>query len=177
MRRRDDAKEHCVTAVGALVRGAVAGVAGTAAMDLSQYLRYKTGGGEDGLVSYEFTGVKGWEGAPAPAQVAKRVIEGLFQTELPDETANAANNVMHWAYGVGWAAVLGLVAGSASKRRLWWGPAFGTGVFLASYALLPPTGLYQPIWKYDPKTLGRDWAGHLLYGTTTGAALRALFPS
>lgn len=51
---------------------------------------------------------------------------------------------------------------------------FGTVVFLADYVVLPPTGLYQPIWTYDAKTLGKDWASHLVYGTATGFALRAL---
>lgn len=175
MSRGSGTRKGCVTPVGALLRGALAGVAGTAVMDLSQYLRYRAGGGKDGLAAYELAGVKGWEGAPAPAQVAKRVVEGLFQIELPDGAANVANNVMHWGYGVGWASVLGLLGGSAGRRRLWWGPVFGTAVFLTDYAVLPPTGLYQPMWEYDAKTLGRDWTGHLLYGTTTGALLRALF--
>lgn len=174
MSPRRATRERCVTPVGALVRGALAGLVGTAAMDLSQYLRYRAGGGTDELIQYEFAGVKGWEGAPAPAHVAKRVVEGLFQTELPDETANFANNVMHWSYGVGWAAVLGLVGGSARRTRPWWGPAFGSAVFLTSYAVLPPTGLYQPVWEYDATTLGRDWAAHLLYGTSTRATLEAL---
>lgn len=174
MSRRARAPKGCATPVGALLWGALAGVAGTAAMDLSQYVRYRAGGGKDGLVAYEFAGVKGWEGAPAPAQVAKRVLEGLFHMELPDEVANVTNNVMHWGYGVGWASVLGLVGGSSGRRRLWWGPVFGTAVFLTDYAVLPPTGLYQPIWEYDAKTLAKDWADHLVYGTTTGAALRGL---
>lgn len=172
MRHREN-NTRCPTPLGSLLRGALAGVAGTAAMDVSQYLRYRAGGGSDGVIAYEFKGVKDWEGAPAPAQVARRVVEGLFQTKLPDDAANLTNNVMHWGYGVSWAAALGLLAGSGRRARLWWGPLFGTVVFLAGYAALPPTGLYQPIWEYDAKTLGKDWAGHLLYGTVTGATLRA----
>lgn len=51
---------------------------------------------------------------------------------------------------------------------------FGTVVFLADYVVLPPTGLYQPIWTYDAKTLGKDWASHLVYGTVSGIFLRVL---
>lgn len=171
---RRAASARQATPVGSLVRGMLAGVAGTAAMDLLQYSRYRGGGGTDELVHYEFSTVKGWEKAPAPAQVAKRFVEGLFQTELPDRTANLANNVTHWGYGIGWAAAFGLVAGSARRARLWWGPLFGTAVFLAGYAVLPQTGLYQPIWEYDAKTLGKDWSSHLAYGATTGAALQIL---
>ena len=38
------------------------------------------------------------------------------------------------------------------------------------YAVLQESGLYQPIWKYDAKTL----AGHLAYGAGTGAAFQLL---
>ena len=143
-------------------------------MDLSQYLRHRAGGGKDGFIHFELEGVTSWEQAPAPAQVARRVVEGLFETKLPDESANLANNVMHWGYGVSWAAALGLLAGSGRRARLWWGPLFGTVVFLTGYVVLPPTGLYRPITEYDARTLGKDWAGHLLYGTVAGGVLRAL---
>ena len=104
----------------------------------------------------------------------ERVVEGLLQTKLPETTAGTVNNVMHWGYGIAWGLPFGIVAGSLHRPKLRHGPLFGTAVWLASYALLPPTGLYQPIWEYPPKTLGKDWASHLLYGTTAGAALRLL---
>ncbi len=157
-----------------MARGALAGVAGTAAMDLFQYLKYRAGGANDGPVSWEFSSVTGWEGAPAPAQIGKRAFEAVFTRKLPDRAANRVNNVMHWGYGISWAAALGLVAASTERTRARLGPVFGTVVFLADYVVLPPTGLYQPIWTYDAKTLGKDWASHLVYGTATGFALRAL---
>lgn len=163
------------TPLGALARGLLAGAAGTAAMDLFQYGQYRAGGGSDGPVQWEFASVQKWESAPAPAQVGKRVVEGLFQTELPDERAGLVNNVVHWGYGISWGAAFGLLAGSVAGPKKRWGPLFGTAVFLSSYTVLPPTGLYQPIWKYDAKTIGKDWASHLVYGTTAGLAARRLF--
>lgn len=163
-----------VTPLGAVLRGLLAGAAGTAAMDVAQYLQYRKGGGEQHFGTWEFAAVESFEGAPAPAQVGKRVVEGLLQTKLPETTAGTVNNVMHWGYGIGWGLPLGILAGSLRRPKLRHGPLFGTAVWLASYALLPPTGLYQPIWEYPPKTLGKDWASHLVYGTTAGAALRVL---
>ena len=32
---------------------------------------------------------------------------------------------------------------------------------------------YEPIWKYDLKTLGNDLIAHLVYGLTTAAVWRA----
>ena len=104
----------------------------------------------------------------------ERRVEGLLQTKLPETMAGPMNNVMHWGYGISWAAVFGIVTGSASRSRARLGPVFGTVVFLADYVVLPPTGLYQPIWTYDAKTLGKDWASHLGYGTASGISLRAL---
>ena len=162
------------TPLGVLAKGAIAGVAGTAAMDLFQYLQYRAGGGSGGPVTWEFSSVPGWDGAPAPAQIGKRVFEALFARTLSDRAANRVNNVMHWGYGISWAAAFGIVTGSASRSRARLGPVFGTVVFLADYVVLPPTGLYQPIWTYDAKTLGKDWASHLVYGTVSGTSLRAL---
>jgi uncharacterized membrane protein YagU involved in acid resistance len=105
------------------------------------------------------------------------VIEGLFQAELPDSAANTVNNAMHWAYGIGWGAGFALLASSASAPRARWGPLFGTVVWLTDYAVLPAIGLYKPIWEYDRKTLGKDWADHLVYGTATSAAFAALSPT
>jgi hypothetical protein len=156
-----------------LLRGAVAGAIGTAAMDLAQYARYRTDGSES-LLAWEFRGVKDWDGAPAPAQAGRRLIEGLFQTELPDRAANTVNNAMHWAYGIGWGTGFALFAGSVRAPRARWGALFGTVVWLTDYAVLPATGLYKPIWEYDAKTLGKDWSDHLVYGTVTATVLAAL---
>jgi hypothetical protein len=160
-------------ALAVLLCGAVAGTIGTAAMDLAQYVRYRTDGSQS-LLAWEFRGVKNWAGAPAPAQAGKRLIEGLFQTELPDRAANTVNNAMHWAYGIGWGAGFALLAGSVRAPRARWGAPFGTVVWLTDYAVLPAAGLYKPIWEYDAKTLGKDWADHLVYGTVTAAAFATL---
>ena len=104
----------------------------------------------------------------------ERRVEGLLQTKLPETMAGPMNNVMHWGYGIGWGLPFGILAGSLHRSKLAHGPLFGTAVWPASYALLPPTGLYQPIWEHPPKALVKDWVSHLVYGTTAGAALRVL---
>lgn len=162
------------TPLGVLAKGAIAGVAGTAAMDLFQYLQYRAGGGSDGPVTWVFSSVPGCNGAPAPAQIGKHVFEELFARTLPDRAANWVNNVMHWRYGISWTTAFGIVTASASRYRARLGPVFGSVVFLADYVVLPPTGLYQPPWTYDAKTLSKDWASHLVYDTVSGISLRVL---
>lgn len=163
------------TPLGALGRGLLAGVAGTAAMDLARFAGYKRSGGDDRLVDWEFSaGLKDWDGAPAPAQVGRRVVEGLFQRPLPAETAAFTNNVTHWGYGVAWGAVFGLVAGSLPSTRLRHGLALGPIVWASGYVVLPLAKLYKPMWEYDVRTLAPDLAAHTVYGLATAAAFRAL---
>ena len=90
MRRR-------LTPLGALGRGVLAGAAGTTAMDLLIYRRYRRDGGAQALLEWEFSAsVEDWDGAAAPGQVGRRLVEGLFQVELASRWARLTNNVMHW---------------------------------------------------------------------------------
>jgi hypothetical protein len=165
------------TPVGAVVRGLAAATAGTLAMDLVLFARHRHGGGKAGFREWELSeGVESWDQAPAPAHVGKRVVEGLFQRELPDRLAPLVNNVTHWGYGVVNGAAYGLVAASLRAPRVWFGLPFGAGVWGAGYVVLPATGLYRPIWEYDRRTLANDLGPHLVYGLTTAAVFRLLSP-
>ena len=163
------------TPLGALARGVVAGVVGTAAMDLVQFVRYKLGGGNDRLLAWEFSaGLKDWEQAPAPAHIGKRVVEGVFQRQLPPERAALVNNLAHWGYGIAWGGLFGLVEGSLRAPRVRHGLALGATVWTASYVLLPLAGLYRPIWEYDAKVLAKDLGDHLVYGLGAAGTGRLL---
>jgi hypothetical protein len=61
-----------------------------------------------------------------------------------------------------------VVAGSLRRPTPETGLPFGVAVWLTGYAVLPLGGLYQPIWKYDVKTLAEDLGGHLAFGAATG---------
>ena len=163
------------TPLSAIVRGTLAGVAGTVAMDLLLYRRYKRGGGTDGLFDWEFSaGTENYEQAAAPAHVGKRIVEGYLQTELAPGTARSMNNAVHWSTGLGWGLAHGILAGSAARPRASYGLVTGTAAWAASYAALAPTGLYQPMWKYPRSVLANDLSAHLVFGFATGAVFRAL---
>lgn len=164
-----------LTPIGAIMRGAVAGVVGTAAFDALLFWRYRRGGGESKFFDWEFSaGVSSWDEAPAPAHVGKRLVEGLFAIELPDKRARLVNNVMHWAYGIGNGAQYGIVASSLRNPRVVCGLPFGAAVWASGYVILPAAELYEPIWNYDVKTLANDLSAHLVYGATTACAFRVL---
>ena len=159
--------------VGAVARGLVAGAFGTLVMDLLLYSRYRKDGGKSGLRRWEFScDVHTWDEAPAPAQLGKRLYEGVFRRELPDRRAALVNNVMHWGYGVANGAAYGVLAGSLPKPKVWYGPPFGAGVWASGYVVLPAAGLYKPIWAYNWQVLAKDLSAHLVYGLSTATAFR-----
>lgn len=127
-----------VTPVGAVARGLVAGALGTAAMDAFLFARYRRDGGSSSALAWESSaGVTGWEEAPAPAHVGKRLVEGLFGIELPSTRARLVNNVMHWAYGIANGAQYGIVAESLPTPRIRYGLPFGATVWAGDYVILP----------------------------------------
>jgi Protein of unknown function (DUF1440) len=165
------------TPLAAVAPGLLAGVAGTAAMDAFLYFRYRRGGGDEDAGRWETSaGVTGWDKAPAPAQVGRRLTRLLLGVELPDASARRVNNITHWAFGVVNGGVYGLVAASARKRGVLRGLGFGASVWAGGYVVLPLAKLYEPIWKYDAKTLAEDLSAHLVYGLATAAAFAGLRP-
>jgi len=161
-------RKHQMTPLAAVAGGLLAGAVGTACMDTARYLMYRRGGGADSPLGWEFAPVESWAKAPDPGQVAKRVIEGFTQRELPDRWAFPVSTAMHWSFGSGWAAAYGIVAGSLPRPRAWYGLPFGATVWTSGYIVLPEGGLYKPIWEYDVKTLAKDLGAHLVYGAGTG---------
>jgi uncharacterized membrane protein YagU involved in acid resistance len=110
----------------------------------------------------------------APGEVVKRLIEGVFQVEVPAEVVGPLSNAVHWVYGMGWGGLYGLVVGSTSRRRPLDGLALGAGVWSMSYAVLPLAKIYRPIWEYDVESLWKDLILHLAYGLGVGTAFRSL---
>jgi hypothetical protein len=160
---------------GALARGLAAGAAGAVAMDSLQFARYRLGGGEDRLLAWEFSaGLTEWEQAPGPAQIGRRVIEGVLRRPLPPERAALTNNVVHWGYCMAWGGMLGLVERSAGPPKVRHGLVLGTTVWLASYVIMPLAGLYRPIWEYEAPVLAKDLGDHLAYGLGVATAYRLL---
>ena len=163
------------TPLGALGQGLFAGLAGTTAMDLLLYRRYRRDGGAQSLPEWELSaGLDDWDDAPAPAHVGKRVVEGLFQVTLDPRWARLTNNVMHWGYGLAWGAQYGLVAGASRSVRRNHGLLFGQVVFASGYVVLPLAKLYKPIWEYDAATLAKDLSAHLVYGVVTAEVFQLL---
>ena len=162
-------------AASASARGLLAAAAGTAGMDVAQYAAARRAGSDVSFWAWETAhGLRSWDDAPAPAQVAQRLARGVLGRPLPDSAARPTNNVMHWGYGVAWGAVLGLTRARLRTPAVALGAGFGCLVFASSYAVLGAMGIYRPIWEYAPSETGRDLAFHLVYGGTSAVVLNVL---
>jgi hypothetical protein len=160
-----------MSVVRALACGVLAGAGGTLAMDALWFVRYRRGGGQSDPWTWESAaGLNSWDDASAPAKVGKLLYESARRQPLPASRARLTTNLMHWAYGLQWGVVFSLAIGSRRHLRPWQGPLLGGLVWLSSYLALPIAGVYQPIWRYSPKTLWQDLSAHLVYGTTVAAA-------
>lgn len=163
-----------ISPLRAVGMGLLAGVIGTAAMTAWQELaaRLRSAGGTS--EGSDDPARDPWDDAPAPARVAKLIGEGVFHIEIPAERIGFLTNAMHWSTGTGWGAVYGILAGIRGRSTLPDGLAFGTFVWLSSYAQLVPLGIYEPPWKYPARVEALDLSYHLVYGGATAIAFGLL---
>ena len=156
--------------MNSLLKGVVAGIAGTGVMTAYQLGVAKLRGQP---LSTEVP--HKWADAPAPAQVAKRAAHAVGQgARLTREDVPLLTNAMHWLYGIGWGTFYGLGAGQTRPDPVKGGLAFGTGVWGAAYAELIPLGIYEAPWKYPKRELALDLSYHLVYGLAVAGAYAAL---
>lgn len=143
------------TPLHALAQGLLAGAAGTAAMTAAQTALYR---------------IQGSEGSTTPAEVAKRVIRGVFHRRVDERHTDRLNTLMHVGYGTGWGIPFGITMGSIDASPLPAGLIFGTAVWAASLVELPLMKLAPPVWRYSPGQLASDLGFHLVYGLGAATA-------
>lgn len=159
-----------------LATGAVAGVVGTAAMDVVWWRRARNAGSDDGFVEWQFgTGTEydSFEDASTPAQMGQRLAR-IVGIELPVERAGLTTDVMHWTTGIGWGTAAGALTAATPVAAVPAGIAGGVAAIGTAYGVLGAAGIYQPVWEYDLQTLWKDLSAHLVFGTALGAALFAI---
>jgi hypothetical protein len=155
--------------------GALAGAVGTAAMDALLYARYRRDGGKDRAWRWEFAGdVMGWDGASAPGQLGRKALRRVTGDEPRDEWARPVTNIVHWATGVSWGVMYGVLATTTSRSPWARALALGPAAWISGYVVLPLAKVYKPIWDYDARTLADDLSAHTVYGATTSTVFRVL---
>ena len=147
---------------------------GTLAMDVLWYRRFRAGGGDQAFIAWETSqGTSGYEDAPAPARTAKAIAD-MAGIALPERSARAVNNGVHWITGIGWGKAHGILATMLGTTTPLLGPVTGVAAWSTSYVVLPKLGVYKPIGEYDREVLIQDLTAHLVYGTVLGVAFRVL---
>jgi hypothetical protein len=142
----------------AAVRGALAGLAGTAAMTLAA------------KVEQRFT-------ARPNSYVPARTLTALATGRRLPESAKppVVNHLMHWGTGAAVGALRGVWA--ASGLRGWRASAWHTSVRLATDQTLEnATGVGAPPWTWSGRDQVVDLAGKAVYSFVTGAVADRLVP-
>jgi hypothetical protein len=139
--------------------GLVAGLAGTAAMTIAQ-------GAEFVLTEAE--------PSSSPADIADKIKRRSGHGKLKREHRRAANQGMHWLYGVSWGIPYAVVQARSEIAPEVSGPIFGLIVWGAALAHEPALGLADVPWKRSLPSLGSEALFHLVYGIGAGAGVRWL---
>ena len=160
--------------VRSMILGGLAGAAGTLAMDLLWYRRFRAAGGSQDFVAWETSeGTEGYQAAAAPARTAKAVAD-LVGVHLPESSARTMNNAVHWGTGIGWGEAHGAAASVLGTSSPLLGPVTAVVAWATSYAVLPLLGVYKPMRENDRATLQQDLTAHLAFGAVLGIFYRML---
>lgn len=166
--------QRVLRVIRSAVAGAIAGMLGTLAMDLLWYRRFLDDGGTQRFLAWETSeGTDGYENAAAPARTAK-VVADMAGVDLPDSSARAVNNFVHWATGIGWGKAYGVTSSALGTTSPLLGPIMGVVAWATSYAVLPRLGVYEAMSEYETDVLWQDLSAHLVYGAVLGTTYRML---
>lgn len=137
--------------------GALAGLAGTAAMTVSSTVEAK---------------LRGREFSNTPVTAAG-VVLGVEPSD--DAGKKRFGTLVHWGYGTGWGTVRGLI-GAAGLRGVGAAVAHLAAVWGGEQVVLPATGAAGPAWTWEKKEIGIDLFHHAVYAVVTSAVYQVLDP-
>lgn len=149
-------EENILGELGSTIgKGLLAGIAGTAAITLSQMIEMKL-----------------TERGPSEAPVkAVSKVAGLQPTT--EETKAQASQEIHWAYGTAWGVARGLIALTGLKG--WKATALHFGaIWATSMIMLPALEAGPSVKEEDTKTIAVDGLHHAVYAVAAGLAYDAL---
>jgi hypothetical protein len=140
------------TAIGI---GLLAGLAGTAAITLSQAIEMK---------------ITKRDPSEAPVKVVKETV-GLQPAN--EEQKEKASQEIHWAYGTSWGIARGLIGLTGLKglpaTALHFASIWGTAM-----VMLPAFKASPPVTEQEPKSIAIDGLHHAVYALAAGAVYDAL---
>lgn len=140
------------TAIGI---GVMAGIAGTAAITVSQIIEMKADGREP---------------STAPVDAVTQVLDVAPTAE--EQKAKVSQQI-HWAYGTAWGVARGLIAFAGLKG--WKATAVHfAAIWGTEMVMLPALDIAPPVTEEDAKTISIDGLHHAVYAVAAGLAFDAI---
>lgn len=148
--------------IASLLAGLMAGVAGTVAMDAFWRADAK------------LTGRQSSGDEDATAKVAADLLRKTGIRVPSRATRRAAGQIVHWGYGAGWGALVGLGRSRALPADFGWGLPLGAGLWaIGDEWTLYWLGYAKHPREYPLRIHLESLAAHLVYGFGLWAALAA----
>lgn len=138
-----------------LGKGILAGLAGTAAISISQMIEMK---------------ITGREGSDTPAKAVKKV---LHVQATDEEHQEQFVQEVHWTYGTLWGLARSVISLAGLKglpaTALHYGAIWGTEM-----VMLPSIDVAEPVTKWGAKEVAKDGLNHLVYAVVAGLVFDAI---
>jgi hypothetical protein len=140
------------SAIGA---GLLAGLAGTAAITVSQMIEMK---------------ITGRKPSNTPVEAASKVLD---VDAVSEEKKPKVSQEIHWAYGTTWGITRGLM--SLTGLKGWMATlAHFTAIWGTEQVMLPSLKVAPPINEEEPKTISIDIIHHAVYALAAGLVYEAI---
>ena len=140
---------------GALGKGLLAGLVGTAAITTSQMIEMA---------------IEKREQSTVPAEVASKV---LGVEPVNEEKKSTLSQQVHWAYGTAWGAFRGILGAACIKG--WPASAIHfVAIWGAAMVVQTKLGGAPPVQKWDTKTIVTGGIHHAVYAAATGLVYDAI---
>ena len=143
------------TVASAIGKGVLAGLAGTAAITISQMIEMK---------------ITGRDPSTVPAEAASKVLDVKPATE---EDKSKMSQEVHWTYGTSWGIARGVISATGLKgipaSLVHFAAIWGTALLMEPRLKVAP-----PVKEWEPKTLAIDALHHAVYATVAGLVFDAI---
>jgi hypothetical protein len=160
-----------------VMKGAVAGLAGTAAITMAMkrtpQLLQQLGLAPSQSPAAEAEKIAESAGQPTE-KLAEKVTTGVLDRPIEEDARGVAGQVIHWGYGAVWGAFYGMVQGSFRWPSLVHGAVFGGLVGAVASTLVPAMRLTPPPTQQPMPANAMMMVYHLLYGWVTALTFQLL---
>ena len=177
LRVLEDEMPYHESPLSVVAKGAIAGLAGTAAITLAMkrtpQLLQRLGLEPSEPPAAEAQKIAESAGQPTE-KLAEKVTTGVLDRPIAEDTRQVAGQAVHWGYGAAWGALYGIVQASVRWPSLVHGTVFGGVVGLVASTLVPAMRLTPPPTQQPMPANAMMMVYHLLYGWVTALTFQLL---